>query len=82
MNSSELLALFEKRVGKESALQIMRDLSREMGGCTVYIPIKPPRLEIDANLTVKEICKRYGVAKKTGYRWIEARRKAKSVISG
>lgn len=83
MNSNELLAVFEKWVSKESSLQIMSDLCRVIGGCTIYIPTKPPRQEIDDTLTAKEIAARHDVCLKTAYRWrAQAHRTKPKTFSG
>lgn len=83
MNSREFYSLIESELGQDAASRLFQRLAHVAGGEVLYLPKRPPVLSPvpDPRLTPREICARYGVSRKTAYRWAAKWRAVKVSMS-
>ena len=67
----------------DTAARVLSRISRELGGLTLYVPMRAAIHAIDPNDTAKEIAARHDVCLKTAYRWrAQAHRTKTKTFSG
>ena len=72
MTFDEAWDILKREIGTDAAARACHALMREAGGESLYIPRRPPPVEVKPTETIKQVQQRAGVSRATAYRWVHA----------